>query len=233
MIVNHTVQFMKKNGPTTKPRKPVQGRPKDARKREDIVQAASDLFMKEGYELTSMEAVARKADVSKLTIYSHFTDKSELFREVICQRCTRLGTPESFAALQQEPADKALMQLGLTFVTHIFSQNSVRLHRIMQAEAERHPEVVQIFYEAGPKRIRTAFGDLLKAWVQQNQLSIPDITKATEQFFSLLKGEMLMKIILRSAPLPDPSALKKHVQATVDFFLAAYRSKKTSSRSKA
>jgi TetR/AcrR family transcriptional repressor of mexJK operon len=44
------------------------GRPKDTAKREEIVAAATDLFMQKGYELTSMEAVARQAGVSKLTI---------------------------------------------------------------------------------------------------------------------------------------------------------------------
>jgi len=221
---------MKRKSPATDPSPRSLGRPKDAGKRKDIVRAASALFMKDGYERTSMEAVARKADVSKLTIYSHFADKSELFRDVIRERCDQLGTPETFAALQQEPVEKALMQLGVNFTTHIFSPDSVRLHRVMQAEAVRHPHVIQIFYETGPKRIRAAFGDLLQAWVRQKQLAIPDITKATEQFFSLLKGEMHMKIMLMCAPQPDPLEIKKHVRATVAFFLAAYRPKQSPDR---
>ena len=62
------------------------GRPKDSVKREEIVSAATLLFMENGYGLTSMEAVAKQAGVSKLTIYSHFADKSELFRAIIQQR---------------------------------------------------------------------------------------------------------------------------------------------------
>jgi TetR/AcrR family transcriptional regulator, mexJK operon transcriptional repressor len=201
------------------------GRPKDTGKRDSIVRAASHLFMNEGYELTSMEAVAKKAGVSKLTIYSHFADKNDLFREVIGQRCQRLATPESYAALEHEPAEKALLQLGTRFTTLVFNADSIRLHRIMQAEAPRHPKVVQIFYEAGPKRVREAFNALLKAWVKQGQLSIPDIPKATEQFFSLLKGEMLMKALLHRTPIPSETEIKKHVRATVSFFLSAYGTK--------
>src|ERR1700685_4220571 len=84
------------------------GRPKDAAKRADILRAATALFLKDGYELTSMEAVAKKADVSKLTIYSHFADKAELFRNVIRMRCDKLAAPESFKALMDKPVRPAL-----------------------------------------------------------------------------------------------------------------------------
>src|ERR1700685_3610870 len=85
------------------------GRPKDSAKREGIVRAATALFMKDGYELTSMDAVAKKADVSKLTIYSHFADKSDLFREVIRCRCDKSAMPECFLALAQESPEEALL----------------------------------------------------------------------------------------------------------------------------
>jgi len=215
----------KKAKPIT--RKNVAGRPKDTAKHEGIVRAANTLFMKNGYELTSMEAVAKKADVSKLTIYSHFSNKSELFKAVIRSRCDTLAMPESLMTLAHEPVEKALLQLGLNFVTLIFRPDSIRLHCIMQAEAARHPKIVQIFFEAGPKRVREAFSKLLQAWNDEKQLAIPDVAKATDQFFSLLKGEMLMKIILLRMPTPSANELKTHVRATVDFFLAAYQPKKS------
>ena len=205
--------------------KNVVGRPKDVAKREAIIRAANTLFMKNGYGLTSMEAVAKKADVSKLTIYSHFANKDELFKAVITQRCNRLGTAEGFMALADQPVEKALLQLGINFTSLIFTQDSIRLHSIMQAEASRHPKVVQIFFDAGPKRVREAFGKLLQAWNDQKQLAIPDIAKATDQFFSLLKGEMLMKVMLLRMEMPSKAELNDHVHATVDFFLAAYKPK--------
>lgn len=99
------------------------------------------------------------------------------------------------------------------------------MHRTMLAEAERHPQVVQIFYEAGPKRVRAAFGELLQGWVDKKQLLIPDIPKAAEQFFSLLKGELMMRLMLGQATRPNPQAVRKHVEATVAFFLSAYQPK--------
>lgn len=205
--------------------RPGLGRPKDTAKRDGIIQAASDMFMSEGYSLTSMEAVAKKADVSKLTIYSHFKNKDELFKEVVLQRCNQLMSDENFSNLSGVPAEKALTDLGMTFAQHILKKDSLCMHRIMLAEADRHPQVVQIFYEAGPKRVRAAFGALLKEWTEQGQLTIPDIAKAAEQFFSLLKGELMMKLMLGQSTHPNSQAVKKHVDATVAFFLSAYKPK--------
>ena len=50
------------------------GRPKDQAKRLAILEAAKTLFMRNGYEGSSMDAIAAEAGVSKLTVYNHFTD---------------------------------------------------------------------------------------------------------------------------------------------------------------
>ena len=64
------------------------GRPKDLAKRQSILDAAKTLFLTKGYANTSMDAVAGLAGVSKLTVYSHFTDKETLFSSAIMSKCT-------------------------------------------------------------------------------------------------------------------------------------------------
>ncbi|MGB9153474.1 MAG: TetR/AcrR family transcriptional regulator [Alphaproteobacteria bacterium] len=203
------------------------GRPKDAVKREEIVKAATTLFMENGYELTSMEAVARQAGVSKLTIYSHFADKSELFRAIIQYRCDKLGMPLSFLSEAETPVKQALLKIARHAVSLIFRADSIRLMRVVQAEALHHPEIVQIYYEVGPKRVKAAFADLLCDFDRQKQLSIRDSVRASEQFFSLLKGEMLQRTLMFQTTAPDEKELDKHIKATVDFFLAAYSPQKS------
>lgn len=63
------------------------GRPKDLAKREAILEAAKALFLSLGYANTSMDAVAAAAGVSKLTVYSHFTDKQTLFCSAVMATC--------------------------------------------------------------------------------------------------------------------------------------------------
>jgi len=201
------------------------GRPKDATKRKGIICAAAALFLEHGYELTSMEAVAKMADVSKLTIYSHFANKSELFKEVIQQGCDQQASPESFMNLVKLPVEQALLQLGNTMAAIIFSADAIRLQRILHFEAVHHPEIIKIFYEAAPQRVKLAFSELLTEWVRQGQLSVQDVQVATEQFFSLLKGEAHVKVMLLLEPKLSPHELEQHVRAGVSLFLAGYQSK--------
>lgn len=52
-------------------------------KRDQIVKAAVETFLENGYDGTSMNKVAEKAGVIKATIYSHFKDKEQLFTAII------------------------------------------------------------------------------------------------------------------------------------------------------
>ena len=48
------------------------GRPKDLEKRQQILNAAKNLFLKCGYHGSSMNQIAQEAGVTKLTVYNHF-----------------------------------------------------------------------------------------------------------------------------------------------------------------
>ena len=56
---------------------------RSARKRRAIMEAATASFLRDGYRNTSMDQVAADAAVSKQTVYKHFADKQQLFREIV------------------------------------------------------------------------------------------------------------------------------------------------------
>jgi AcrR family transcriptional regulator len=61
--------------------------------REKILEAARELFLKEGVENVSVRAIAKKIEYSPTTIYLYFKDKWDLFHSV-CE--------EAFAKLERE-----------------------------------------------------------------------------------------------------------------------------------
>lgn len=64
-----------------------------ARKRRAILDAASTLFLREGYLATSMDQVAAAASVSKQTVYKQFADKQSLFREIVAGTVAEVSDP--------------------------------------------------------------------------------------------------------------------------------------------
>jgi AcrR family transcriptional regulator len=59
-------------------------------KRDAILKGAKAVFLKRGFEGTSMDAVALRAGVSKMTVYRHFGSKESLFAGVITDLCERI-----------------------------------------------------------------------------------------------------------------------------------------------
>lgn len=51
--------------------------------KEQILNAALDCFFEKGYEATSLEEIATRANVTRGAIYWHFSDKNDLYRAVI------------------------------------------------------------------------------------------------------------------------------------------------------
>src|ERR1700693_6175904 len=71
-----------------------------ARLGERIVDAATHLFMSHGYGATSVEAVARRARISKRTFYHRFDDKPALFVAVVHRIVDRLRPPADVPVLE-------------------------------------------------------------------------------------------------------------------------------------
>ena len=49
-------------------------------KKEQIIEAARELFSSYGYKKVSMDEIAKKSNVTKKTIYTYFKDKGELIK---------------------------------------------------------------------------------------------------------------------------------------------------------
>ncbi|MFZ4762470.1 MAG: TetR/AcrR family transcriptional regulator C-terminal domain-containing protein [Alphaproteobacteria bacterium] len=207
-----------------KPSRNPSGRPKSVEKRQAILDSAASHFMTSGYEHASIEAIAKDAAVSKLTIYSHFSDKDDLFKAVIKRKCDSYNKPEGFSALKEMPPRQALEIIASNFIGLILSPDAIAMHRIVETESLRHPTIAALFYEAGPSHLKYYFADLLNYWVGKKLLTIPNIDLAIDQFFCLIKGETHMKMLFNLEKDPDPQYISKKIEAGVAMFLAFYGS---------
>src|ERR1700754_508868 len=58
-----------------------------------LVDAARELFARDGYDATSLDAVAARAKVTKGAVYHHFEGKRQLFEAVFTREVERMRTP--------------------------------------------------------------------------------------------------------------------------------------------
>ena len=198
------------------------GRPKDLEKRAAILQAAKRLFTTQGFDGTSMDAIANAAGVSKLTVYSHYQDKERLFVAAVECVCQEQMPSEIFLADLKGPIRKQLLTIARAFFSLITSEAAVAVHRTIVANAQQSPKLGQLFWEAGPKRTQDGFDAFLRAEVAGGKLDIPDTRRAAMQFFCLLKGELHARREFGCGEPFTQREIDEHLNATVDFFLRAY-----------
>jgi TetR/AcrR family transcriptional repressor of mexJK operon len=203
------------------PCKPQAGRPKDQAKRAAILAAARCHFLQNGFDRASMDAIAASANVSKLTVYSHFGSKDALFKELIEGECCKHKLTEEFSAMLDLPPDEALKGVGMHFIGMIFHPEAIDMHRVILAEAIEKPKISELFYEAGPGPVRKAFSTYLDALTQRGQLAVDNSERATNHFLQMLKGDLHFRCLLNLSR-PTEEELKAHVEDVVAVFLRAY-----------
>ena len=198
------------------------GRPKDLEKRAAILEAGKRLFPQQGFEGTSMDAIASEAGVSKLTVYSHFNDKETLFKEVVRAKCEEQMPPALFLADLAGPLRGQLRTFAEAFFRLITSDEAIAMHRMMTSQTQQSRKLAELFWEAGPQRVMQAFESFLQQEVSGGQLAIADVHTAASQFFCLLKGELHARLMCGCCQPYSQGDVDEHLDATVDFFLGAY-----------
>lgn len=199
------------------------GRPKDPAKRRAILEAAKSLFLRNGYDGSSMDAIAAEAGVSKLTVYSHFIDKETLFSAAVKAKCEEQLPELLFELPAGAPIEAVLLNIGRGFHALISSRESVELHRMMVSLASQDPKLALMFYQAGPQRVLQGMEALLRKADQGGLLQIDDPLMAADQFFSLVKGGAHFRLLIGCCPMLEGEAAERHVRGAVGLFLRAYR----------
>jgi TetR/AcrR family transcriptional repressor of mexJK operon len=201
---------------------PGPGRPKDPAKREAILAAARDLFLSNGYEGSSMEAIAAEAGVSKLTLYSHFKDKEALFGSAVKAICETRLPRRLFELDEGSSIEHALLDIGYAFEALVNSPESIGLHRVMVAMATQNPALSQMFFDAGPQKLLLDLEQMFARAHQLGLLNTPEPLRAAEHFCSLIKGVAHFRLLVGYVEQLDAEDAKRHVDSCIALFMRAY-----------
>jgi AcrR family transcriptional regulator len=116
---------------------------------EAIIDAATELFLRDGFVATSMEAIAAAAGVSKRTLYSRFADKPMLFRAALTHLIARWLPPFDAAIEQTASLDEALLLTARHMLAAALAPEALALYRLLVAESERIPDLPALLHAAG------------------------------------------------------------------------------------
>jgi TetR/AcrR family transcriptional repressor of mexJK operon len=206
-------------------RDPEAGRTRSQHKRQAIVEAATGLFLQQGYQGTSMDEIAAAAEVSKQTVYKQFTDKPQLFQDIvlgISDRAEQIA--EMISRLFDEIVDleEGLNHLAQTYTAAVVRPQVLQLRRLVISEADRFPELAQAYFERAPGRGLEAIARGLGQLVERRLVRIDDLATAAVQFAYLVLGPILDKALFHPGSEVSKVEIAQCTAAGVRVFMAAY-----------
>jgi len=182
--------------------KPRWERRKDARPQE-LLEAAIDLFVERGYAATRLEDVARRAGVSKGTLYLYYTNKEDLFKAVVRSSIVpAIGEAElSVAEFDGHSAD-LLRHLIHSWWQRVGATKASGIVKLVTAEADNFPELAMFYQEEVINRGTRAMTGMLERAVARGEFRPIDVKLMTQ----VLMAPMLMLITWKHSVGPCPRA---------------------------
>jgi TetR/AcrR family transcriptional regulator, mexJK operon transcriptional repressor len=198
------------------------GRPTTAdalRRQAYLIEVAGAMFMRLGFDGTSIDAVAEAAQMSKRTVYARYKDKGELFSAVLRDLIERWLVPIT----RFQSSDAALEPMLLAIARHLLNSalapQAVSLYRIIIGEAERRPEFGRLAHSEGRQAGVRAIALALER--HRAQLRVADLEQAAEQFVSLVIDGSLRRAALGIRPRQRD--IEASIKSAVDLFLDGAR----------
>ncbi|MFE6735417.1 TetR/AcrR family transcriptional regulator [Microbacterium sp. NPDC057650] len=192
----------------------------------ELLSAAREVFLDEGFAAATMDAVAASAHISKQTLYRRFGSKEELFAAVVedwVERGRDAMRPHLERLLTTPDVRAGLRELADVLHAGVLSDPVVRMRGLVIAEAERLPEVAADYVRLSWDRNLALLAEVLDELRRHGRLAIADAPSAAQQFTWLVLAAPLDRITLTGgADRPTAAGLAAIADDAVETFLARY-----------
>lgn len=165
----------------------------DVAKSEAILDAAAAVIGEHGLS-APMAAIARRANVSKQTVYNHYGCKTELVRALVARRVDRITAPLREPGAAENPA-QTLAAYARTLLSLVTAGNYA-LMRVTILSAGEMPDVAHEVFESGPQRSRAQLARFFEAETRAGRMKVKDAMQAAEFFSGLVLGHRQTRALM-------------------------------------
>lgn len=198
------------------------GRPANEALGQTIVDAAYELFVELGFQATTLDKVAQRAKISKLSIYRHFEDKEALFGAAMAARCHQFA-PLALVEGVDGSAEDQLMAAGSSLLRTLLRADVRSVEAMIMADKTNQKSLGKLHYEAGPAHVIAQIEALLCQLHAKAALNVPDPLQSARLFAALFKGsDLLMIARFDEARAEDYNEIQAYCRSAVTMFIAAH-----------
>ena len=198
--------------------KPRWRRRKSARP-EEILQAALEVFTDRGFAATKLEDVARRAGVTKGTIYLYYENKEALFKALVRETIVPvIAKGEALAHSFTGTARDLFEQLIREYFRLVGDTPLSGIPRLMIAEAGNFPELARFYYEEVVTRGHRLMAGVLERGMKAGEFRRVDVAVATK----LAMAPLMHAVVARkafAACMPEGFDVAKYLDTHIDLYL--------------
>ncbi len=174
-------------GETVEPGRRRPGRP--SLSNAELLDKALDLFLTQGFDRTSIEAICAAAGMAKRTVYARYGDKTSLFKAALQRAIEEWIVPvEQLRAAEAGDLEECLLAVGQILVANIMSPAGLRLLRLSNAESGRMPEIGAFTVRQGTEPTIAYLADLFRRHLDPGGTGLVDVEAAGRAFLNLVVG---------------------------------------------
>jgi len=168
-----------------------------------------------------MEDIARRACVSKQTIYNHYGSKAELFRALANRAVDEITATLDLPGAVENPLE-ALTGFGRALLTRFVNPRSRVLTRLAILAATDMPELGVALYEGGPAASRRRLADFLRLENAAGRLNTPSAEHAAEVFAGMVAAPYQIASLLGVQFVLEDDDLLSVAREVAERFMRAY-----------
>lgn len=164
-----------------------------------ILEVAREEFLEHGFAGTTMDAVARRAGVSKNSLYREHGSKDHLYAAAVTdwvERGRGAMRPHLDALLAADGVDAGLVAFARILQAAVLSPAVTRMRTLVAAEAPRQPEVAAAYVRDSWDANIAALADTLAEMMQRGRLAPGDPARAADHLTWLVLAAPLNRLTL-------------------------------------
>ncbi len=193
----------------------------DQAKNEAILEATSDAIYERGLNV-SMDEIARRAGVSKQTVYNHYGSKSELVRALIGRRVDSISSALEVPGALGRPQD-ALADYARALLETLLMPRGVTLIRLIISSVTAEPDLAQTVFKAGPRASRVTLAAFLARETAAGRLAIDDVDEAADFFAGMVVSHRQLSLLLGLPSDLTAARIERLATEAARRFMRAYR----------
>ena len=171
---------------------------KNTSKKEQILETARRLFSKAGFSNVSMDTLAKEANVSKPTLYSHFKSKDEILSVIIVEFFKKQIVTNFVLSNIPNEFKSSLEEYGMKKIELLLSSENLNLSRIFYAEIMQSPKLTESLLSSIKELNEQGLPALLQAGHKMGAIELKNIPEACDIYYGIIKGMVFWPVMLNT-----------------------------------